>query len=894
MLPRTRFLVFSAVPHVDESFIGYLIRLTEVNHYETPAWILQLASLNSYLRKVSIAFDETLNLKGLAGLTGINEEQLRALLYLPSDVKRNKFADYDVLGSPVPRIAIRAHRPKICSACLVEQCYVRKVWDLTAVTTCPTHRCLLLDECPACQRILPLSRRSISSCSCGYDWREHPITPAEETQLEISRRVHLMCCLPTGEGVTQLQSSPLAALKLKDLFPALFFIASQYDAKGKRKNIAKFGSSLKNAAVHDLLCKAISVFHNWPDNYFSFLDWRRIASNPTTRPGGVRKDFGGYKYALYDYLAGRPFDFLRHGFEQYLITKWDGGYISNLSRLGKKPNASKKFTSKREVKRLLNVSTEKVDQLLQAGKLTGVIKPKGNTRVMLIETTSIHKLKCERNDILSPGQASKLLGINGKQISALVKCGLLKANSAAISPRRAGLSAIEIKELLERLQNTVSKCECRSSDKKVEFIRATLIGIRGIEFGAFVNDLLEGKIRSCDMDRNLGMSGVRFCRSSIEDYSKAFIQKRFPDAATIRDAANFLKTDKNTVLLLVKNAFLTAHRQPTRQILIAKKNLLAFSQKYVFGSALASELRTSTEYLLHTLRSEGLDPISACHTNGRRRYLYLRKTIGNTDLRALVENKKRAARIANKEPTQFPIEYAVKYLNASDESIKQLCSNGFLKSTRIGEYSFSRRQLRKVKGKVKKYADLVTLEVGARLLGRTPTNFVAKYVHSSLLNPVRFVDNGRCYFRRNDLERLIESQKSLLNSGHVRRILGISSSQLFRMATTGVLKPISGPLIDGATFNVFKLSDVEQLHEKRERFKGERLEIGGSNRFGSPAGPRTHPVLDKISSRVERILSESKVNATRRSGLSIHRQLLKEGFKVNINALYDCLHRLAW
>jgi len=220
MLPRTRSLVFSAVPHADESFIGYLIRLTEVNHYETPAWILQLASLNNYLSKVSIAFDETLNLKGLGSLTGINAEQLRGLLYLPSGVKRNKFVDYDVLGSAVPRIAISAHRPKICSACLNEQCYVRKVWDLTAVTTCPVHRCLLFDECPKCCRTLPLSRKRISTCTCGYNWREHPLTSVAESQLEISKRVHFLCGLPSVEGLSQLQSSPLASLSLKALFSA--------------------------------------------------------------------------------------------------------------------------------------------------------------------------------------------------------------------------------------------------------------------------------------------------------------------------------------------------------------------------------------------------------------------------------------------------------------------------------------------------------------------------------------------------------------------------------------------------------------------------------------------------------------------------------------------------
>ena len=366
---------------------------------------------------------------------------------------------------------------------------------------------------------------------------------------------------------------------------------------------------------------------------------------------------------------------------------------------------------------------------------------------------------------------------------------------------------------------------------------------------------------------------------------------------TIRDAAEVLKTSETAVLFLVKRKFLKARRQSLtaqKVLTISKKDLVAFSQKYVLASELASKTRTSPGYIVTILRSECLEPISGRGVDGGTRYLYYRKSIDNVDLLTLAEKRKRASQAARKEPTQFPLEYAIRYLNANEESIIELCSNGFLKSTKVGQYSFSRKQLRKVKGKVRKCLGLVTLEVAARLLGRTPTNFVKRYVASSLLVPVRFADNGRRYFRRNDLEELIESQKSLLSSSQVRRILGISSSQLFRLATTGPLKPISGPLIDGASFNVFKLRDVEKVRYEREQFKRKRLEMGGTDRFGSPASPRTHPVFDKIAPRVQQILSESQINAPRQSGRGIHRRLLKEGFKLHINTLYDCLHRLGW
>jgi hypothetical protein len=891
--------VFSATPHADESFIGYLIRLTEINYYETSSWILQLANLGNYLRKVSLAFDESLNLETLSQLTGIGEQELSALRYTPSGVKRNKFVDHDVFGSPVPRIAIRAHRPKVCCACLIQSGYVRKIWDLTGVTTCPLHRCVLLDECPNCERLLPISRNDVGICLCDYDWRDSPLVAVDETQLDVAKRVHSLCGLPLGDSRTKhLQSNPLNKLGLKDLFSALFFIASQYGrsalySKGKRANIAKFGSSLKNAEVHDLLCKAVAVFDNWPANYFAFLDWRKEESNPAQQARGLSKDFRDYKYSLYRYLRARAFDFLREGFEEYLATHWDGGYTSHVARLRRKAAPLKRFASKHETRGLLKVSSEKVDALLRAGKLRGIISPRGKSRIMLIETSSIHELKHDRDGILNQQQASKILGINPKQTRTLIECCLLKTYSPLDSRGSAGCSTAEIECLLTRLKTTVSKCKC-ATEKRLGFTRATVsLGIRGIGFGEFINDVLEGKIQPCRMDRRLGMRGLCFCRSDMDNYAKACTQKRFPGYTTIAGAAKLLKTNANEISFLIRKKFLAVHRRllgGRSTQMISRKTLLAFSSKYVFGSALASELRTAPGYVLEALRSKGVDPISGGSIDGGDRYLYLRKSITNVDLPALLEAKKRATQLAYERPTQFSLDYATQYLNVHADTIIRLCSNGFLKSCKANEYWFTRKQLRKVRGRVRRYAGLVTLEVAARLVGRTPTNFMTRYVHSSVLAPIQITDNGRRFFRRKDLEKLIKSQKRFLNSSEVRKILEIGPTQLFRLAANGILKPISGPLIDGSTFNVFKRNDVGRLHEERQRFKRERLEMGGSNRFGSPAAPRSHPVLSRIEPRVKQLLAEATVKGTRLSGLTIHRQLLKEGYEAHFNTVYRCLH----
>jgi hypothetical protein len=69
------------------------------------------------------------------------------------------------------------------------------------------------------------------------------------------------------------------------------------------------------------------------------------------------------------------------------------------------------------------------------------------------------------------------------------------------------------------------------------------------------------------------------------------------------------------------------------------------------------------------------------------------------------------------------------------------------------------------------------------------------------------------------------------------------------------------------------------------------MSVGGSPRFGSPAGPKRRPVIDTIASRVGELISSAKAQGIRMSGNAIHCQLLEEGYNVGINSVYVCLRR---
>src|SRR5437764_1143327 len=99
-------LVRTASPYRDESFAGYLTRLTDLNYYDSPSWILQLAKLGNYERKEALAFPERERLGHLAALTGASTTQLLEITHRRQRAKSHQSATSKFFGLSVPRSAI--------------------------------------------------------------------------------------------------------------------------------------------------------------------------------------------------------------------------------------------------------------------------------------------------------------------------------------------------------------------------------------------------------------------------------------------------------------------------------------------------------------------------------------------------------------------------------------------------------------------------------------------------------------------------------------------------------------------------------------------------------------------------------------------------------------------
>lgn len=86
---KAKTLLWTDMPKNGESLAGYLLRLTELNHYDTTSWIMELAKFNSRMHKsFAFVFNSSLDL-GLSS-NNSNLEQRRILISKVNDLLLEK------------------------------------------------------------------------------------------------------------------------------------------------------------------------------------------------------------------------------------------------------------------------------------------------------------------------------------------------------------------------------------------------------------------------------------------------------------------------------------------------------------------------------------------------------------------------------------------------------------------------------------------------------------------------------------------------------------------------------------------------------------------------------------------------------------------------------------
>jgi hypothetical protein len=387
-------LLRTPAPQPDESLMGYILRLSEVNCYEGPKWIFDLAGLkiNRYWKGWRKLCDNGVDFTLFKQIARLSEEEVNEMKHeFISD------SDYEQCHAQwhVPISSLRFDLPMICPDCLRENPYCRKFWDLRVVTVCPQHHSLLLDICPSCQKPIRWDRKSVSRCSCGCDWRETKSPQLPTAQRRAMRLLMRSCGVSENEQAARRSSAtPFEQLGFGDLSRVLLCLVRLVSVGEPWMDPLR----MENRLLHQALEQVVVILDDWPEKFHRICD---------QYPDRYRSDLASYL----DRLADRPsLMFLRIAMEEHCITE-EHWIVDRRSSSVYDLFPSRHFIPMEKVGERRGLSREWVDLLVSTSYLRSAASV-SHPQTTLIDIKSIDNLSGARRRMISTEMAATDLGIS--------------------------------------------------------------------------------------------------------------------------------------------------------------------------------------------------------------------------------------------------------------------------------------------------------------------------------------------------------------------------------------------------------------------------------------------------------------------------------------------------
>lgn len=297
-------LVYTPPAKPREGLLGYVLRVSEANGYQTPWHIFELAGISrAQMASASLPIDKLSKIIGRP----VHELAKQPWHSYPS-------------GNPTPPKQLGLHplfsqlllqHPKICPRCVIENGMVDVAWDLRIMLACPKHGIPLIDRCPACQRKLAWFRQGLDRCHCGHriTATAEPMFPQHTIDLlqVVYDALHELPTNPTAPS--QIPASPLRQMGVCDLLKLLNKLANALMGTNFQGKYAKYD--------RDRLIRLSDFFQNWPKQFHQFLN--TIDSPQKGASTGLTRRFEVF-YRRVVSTRGIPREkmmFLRAAFGQY-------------------------------------------------------------------------------------------------------------------------------------------------------------------------------------------------------------------------------------------------------------------------------------------------------------------------------------------------------------------------------------------------------------------------------------------------------------------------------------------------------------------------------------------------------------------------------------------------
>jgi hypothetical protein len=640
-----RSLLLSRPPLNDESLLGYLLWLVELNCYRKISWLFNLSKTPGQLwSKVSRSFlFSNSDLSRLANLVKTEESLLSHKLH-PGNFESYKFSFF---GHPVNYRSIHSLYPKICPACIRDFNYVKAVWDFSLVTCCPLHNCMLINICPSCCKRISWFRKKVAICRCGYDFRNSVLTTINQDQTLLSKSIYNLLFNSQYRSILPI---PLQTASLGDLFTILTFFSDDHKKNRTQTQMEFSPSNFNIAECHKKLVNAINIFRDWPNSFYNFLSTSDFQLATKSGEIGIIRRFGKFYINLTDKIFPISSE-IRNAFEKYTSTHLDDCYLSRLKWV-KAPEISSDYNLQ-EASVFLGISSNKVIKLIETDELKGKIIQRGKRRfikvnkfsakvlrkILIKETPRTIFSKSTSNDLLTTNQVSTFLGIGRDSVNQLAAQGFLSALKIIKYNYSFPLyRKFEIENLLLQMDKYVQyPMEKKFSDFHTFLKTVQRLYSLNYTVADLIASILKREICPKYKQKKPGFSAYLFDITAISVYIRKKLQDGRTGGLQAKEYAKKLGITVQSIYSWMNRGYIKAIFDGNLRIgrLIPPISAIDFENTYILLTQVSNKTGIDHSLLLKFLSINDVVPVSGPKIDGCRNYLFFRNQVEKVDFSSL-------------------------------------------------------------------------------------------------------------------------------------------------------------------------------------------------------------------------------------------------------------------
>lgn len=570
-------LVIRSSPAVDESPEGYLLRLATLNGLAGTRRIKQFWGMAG---RFHYSYDEWRHVFNVLGISISPED----FAYTPSsNEKLRSFGRIKVASS-----ALNLAKPRVCPKCIAACQYAMRLWDLKTYVACHLHGCVLMDQCPTCERSLVWTRSRIDRCACGTDLARWPVEPAPSSTVQISKLHAELAGL--HERSTTLPEFDLATVML-----LLRFFGS--DPTSKRWRSAQMSSPTAQSGA-SMIQQTAAIVLEWPQGLYRWLEGHRLKTPGRT---GLVADFGFMSQRLVNVFTEENQQIILDAVSTYLSSEWRGIKAGNIGKALRGQDESRmRLTA---AKKLLRIPLESLAKMIEGDQISGlVLRHNKIIRGWAVTSEIMSLTEKMKNEKMSIKDAAYELETTTFQIRQLLSRGHL---TALLFKKSTFIDRSSVITLLDKL-NRACRSDAGKQDNNGVISLSDLTYNRSLKLISVLENILCGNISVLHLasdGRGLSKFGVAISKINLVRWGDDYL--------SVRQAQYLLLTRASMLKHLIQSGLVIGKVDKMDRFVrgsISKKSVLDFRLKYVMTNQIVIEgilVRDISSFL----KSHGVQPV---------------------------------------------------------------------------------------------------------------------------------------------------------------------------------------------------------------------------------------------------------------------------------------------